>query len=91
MKTIQQGLDNAYKIAGNNAYFGDGFRLGIGFAEYWIPIEEEKFPFDTEVFVKMEDGKHGVGIFTERGVNIVNSHFDFDMPKVTHWRPINHK
>jgi hypothetical protein len=30
---IQEGMRKAYKEAGHNAYFGDGFRDGIKFAE----------------------------------------------------------
>lgn len=30
---IQKGLDNAYKQAGENAYFGNGFHAGIQFAQ----------------------------------------------------------
>ena len=33
MKTIEQALDEAYKNAGSNAYFGNGFRAGIEFAQ----------------------------------------------------------
>ncbi len=29
---IQKGLDEAYKEAGHNAYFGNGFKLGVAFA-----------------------------------------------------------
>jgi hypothetical protein len=41
MKTIKQGLDEAYKNAGINAYFGSGFDAGIEFAESVIKIEDE--------------------------------------------------
>jgi hypothetical protein len=30
---IKKGLNKAYNIAGDNAYFGDGFKLGIEFAK----------------------------------------------------------
>ena len=29
---IEKGLDSAYKKAGQNAYFGNGFRAGLDFA-----------------------------------------------------------
>ena len=32
MLTIEQALDEAYKNAGSNAYFGNGFRAGAQFA-----------------------------------------------------------
>jgi hypothetical protein len=41
MKTIQQGLDESYKKAGQNAYFGNGFTAGVEFTQRWIPVEEE--------------------------------------------------
>ncbi len=30
---IEKGINEAYKKAGNNAYFGNGFRAGIEFAQ----------------------------------------------------------
>jgi hypothetical protein len=30
-KQIKEGLDKAYKEAGENAYFGNGFELGVEF------------------------------------------------------------
>lgn len=37
MLTIEQALDEAYNNAGSNAYFGNGFRAVIEFAQRWIP------------------------------------------------------
>ena len=48
MKTIKEGLDEAYKNAGHNAYFGNGFNAGVDFAQRWIPIIEEK-PLTYEI------------------------------------------
>jgi hypothetical protein len=44
MKTITEGLDEAYKNAGHNAYFENGFKSGVEFAQRWIPVEEELPP-----------------------------------------------
>lgn len=41
MKTVQEGLNEAYKQAGQNAYFSEGFMAGAEFAQRWIPIGEE--------------------------------------------------
>lgn len=41
MKTIKDGLNEAYRKMGQNAYFGNGFEAGLKFAEEWIPVEEE--------------------------------------------------
>ena len=32
-KEIKKGLDKAYKEAGHNAFFGNGFEAGVKFAE----------------------------------------------------------
>lgn len=32
-KKVQEGLDRAYQEAGHNAYFGEGFKAGVRFAE----------------------------------------------------------
>jgi len=41
METIEKGLDKAYKKAGQNAYFGNGFNAGIEFAQSWVKVEDE--------------------------------------------------
>jgi hypothetical protein len=41
MKTIKQGLDEAYNKVGDNAYFGNGFNAGIEFSESVIKVEDE--------------------------------------------------
>ena len=41
MLTIEQALDEAYKNAGSNAYFGNGFKAGVEFAQRWVSVEEE--------------------------------------------------
>jgi len=33
MKTIKEGMDEAYKEAGQNAYFGNGFKSGVSFTK----------------------------------------------------------
>lgn len=40
-KEIKEGLSKAYKEAGHNAYFGEGFRAGIEFANQGqlLPID----------------------------------------------------
>lgn len=38
MKTIEDGLNAAYKNSGDNAYFGNGFKAGIEFAQRWIHV-----------------------------------------------------
>ena len=47
METIEQALDEAYKNAGSNAYFGNGFRSGVEFAQKMISFDEEKPEYYT--------------------------------------------
>lgn len=35
---IKQGLDEAYKEAGHNAYFGNGFEAGVKYAQEQLKI-----------------------------------------------------
>lgn len=41
MKTIEEGLNEAYQQASENAYFGNGFKAGVEFAQQWINISDE--------------------------------------------------
>jgi len=41
MKTIDEGIKEAYLKSGDNAYFGNGFKAGVEFAQRWISINEE--------------------------------------------------
>jgi hypothetical protein len=43
MKSIKQGLDEAYNKVGDNAYFANGFHAGVEFAESVI-LTEDEFP-----------------------------------------------
>ena len=84
MLTIEQALDEAYKNAGSNAYFGNGFKKGVEFAQRWIPVEEELPEKLVQVIVKLEDGWCTCTWITEDG------DFAFNV-KPTHWRHINLK
>jgi hypothetical protein len=55
MKTIEEGLEEAYKKAGQNAYFGNGFNSGVEFAQRFIPIEEDTPPAREKVIVLCEN------------------------------------
>ena len=52
MKTIEQALDEAYNNAGSNAYFGNGFRAGIEFAQQMTSFDKEKPEYYTPVIVE---------------------------------------
>ena len=88
MQTVNEGLNKAYKEAGQNAYFGNGFMLGVDFAQRWIPVEDE-LP-EERVFVLCQNpfsafvaSFHG----KEKGFRIPNAEGEY---KVTHWRPIEY-
>ena len=84
MKTIEQALDEAYKNAGSNAYFGNGFRAGIEFAQRWIQIEEELPILYEQVIVKSPNGGYVCTWLMQDGS------FAFNITP-THWRQIDIK
>lgn len=92
MLTIEQALDEAYKNAGSNAYFGNGFKKGVEYATNWNKIniaDIKTFPEEKEPVLVKDGGwlfvgvRHGYVFFT-----------DGDSVEVTNdieWRPINFK
>ena len=84
MKTIEEALNIAYDECKSNAYFGNGFKKGVEFAQRWIPIEEELPEKSKQVIVKLENGWHTCTWITEDGT------FAFNV-KPTHWRYIDLK
>ena len=84
MLTIEQALDEAYKNAGSNAYFGNGFRAGVEFAQRWISVEDELPEVSKQVIVKLPNDWHTCTWLMKDGT------FAFNV-KPTHWRPIELK
>lgn len=86
MKTIEQGLDEAYKKAGENAYFANGFKAGVEFAQRWIPIEESS-PKDFQVVLvrNKHNSIRSLAIY-EAGKFICD--FLLENEDITHWRLI---
>lgn len=103
MKTIKEGLDEAYKKAGQNAYFGNGFNAGIEFSQQWIKVEDETpLAFETGEW----DGKRSDfvlaknkwgNVYTARtyeGIIDGNKFCDFAekddtiLSHIVEWRPI---
>ena len=84
MKTIEEALNIAYDECKSNAYFGNGFKKGVDFAQRWIPVEEELPEKFKQVIVKLENGWHTCTWITEDGT------FAFNV-KPTHWRYIDLK
>ena len=102
MKTIEKGLEEAYIKAGENAYFGNGFKAGVEFAERWIPVEENQYPdldlsdkfnkrqgYSETVLVK-EQGRIYFGFYAKYIDSWIVSGRSGNI-HVTHWRPINHR
>lgn len=58
MNTIEQALDEAYKNAGSNAYFGNGFRAGAEFAQQMTSFDEEKPEYYTPVIIEYESNEY---------------------------------
>ena len=84
MKTIEEALNIAYDECKSNAYFGNGFKKGVEFAQRWIPVEEELPEKSKQVIVKLENGWHTCTWITGDGT------FAFNV-KPTHWRHIDLK
>lgn len=51
-KIKEDAKEKAYKEAGHNAYFGNGFDAGVKFATRWIPIEEDLPTIDGRYLVR---------------------------------------
>ena len=98
MLTIEQALDEAYNNAGSNAYFGNGFRAGIEFAQRWIQIDRCTNGYITAhslsdiernlpVIMNDEDGIENEEYIV---IRYISDLLDMD-ESFTHWRPINLK
>lgn len=92
MRTIEQGLNEAYKQAGENAFFGNGFKAGVEFAQRWIPVSEE-LPESNHKGKVLTKGLMG-SMIKEEFIELAkyrNNKFsnEMDWKYVTHWRPIN--
>jgi len=76
-KEIVKGIDEAYKKAGSNAYFGNGFQAGVDFAlkrvknltipvvKNWVAVKDSMPENCDQVFVKYENGKYGINEWWE--------------------------
>ena len=88
MKTIEEALNIAYDECKSNAYFGNGFKKGVEFAQRWIPVEEELPPLGVPVICRynMFDKEYywtGTFYTKERIMHFVKKHL-----KITHFRLI---
>ena len=67
MKTIKEGLNEAYEKAGQNSYFGNGFKAGVEFAQRWISVKDELPQEGISVLIKNDFGFFGINIL-ENGI-----------------------
>jgi hypothetical protein len=84
MKTINEALDESYKISGENAYFVSVFMSGIEFAQQWIGFEKEFPPVELEIIVKDESNKKHKRVFTP----LDKADVKYLAENFTHWRPV---
>ena len=102
MKTIEEGLEEAYQKAGENAYFGNGFKSGVEFAQRWISVEDELPKEGVSVLIKNDFGCFGINVLengiwrmctVEKKFGLLNLK-EYELKKFatpTHWRPIELK
>ena len=95
MKTIDEALNIAYDECKSNAYFGNGFKKGVEFAQQFINIEDEKPEYYEPVIIELQNG----GVIAWRGWSetygdayTINGTDIYLMAKeVKRWRPIKLK
>ena len=95
MKTVKEGLNDAYKKAGHNAYFGNGFKAGVEFSQRWIDVNDE-LPQQGDLVLVKYTIISGCSDITLLELSYGNTWHcrgvDFRRPKaITHWRPIEYK
>ena len=102
MKTIEEGLEEAYQKTGENAYFGNGFKAGVEFAQRWISVEDELPEEGVSVLIKNDFGYFGINVLengiwrmctVEKIAGLLNlKEYELEnFAKPTHWRPIELK
>ena len=98
MKTIEEALNIAYDECKSNAYFGNGFKKGVEFAQRWIPVEKKLPEVSEIVLVKTKINKVTtceMYIPKDYLGNILGekewaASYNFKQA-ITHWRPVNLK
>ena len=96
MKTIERGLNEAYEACGSNAYFGNGFREGVEFAQQWYLIERDQYAcVDGKKKQDMIDNMPIIVSFVDCGETLYEVFAEYcsliEDPICTHWRPIEIK
>ena len=93
MRTLEEALNIAYDECKSNAYFGNGFKKGVEFAQRWIPVEEGLPKIDesgeSDLILMKIDHFIYVGNYTEDGEWVELITRETYIP--SHWRPIELK
>ncbi len=90
MKTIKEGLYDAYKKVSGKAFFEDGFNAGVKFAQQWISVDDELPENQDLVLVKTNLNSvctaylHGL----KSGFITYGEDAFVEFGEITHWRPI---
>ena len=92
MKTIKEAEKELYE-ADDRAFFSNeyksNFKIGVEFAQRWIPVEEELPPIDSNVILKFigcrDKTSYWVGVLHNEACR---SYYLDRHLKFTHWRPI---
>ena len=89
---IRKAVDEAYKAAAPNAYFGNGFRAGMKFAENskWINVWEKMPEPGEDVLTFNSHNKDQAVLFVWDGRFCDNSgsHHNYPEGRITHWMPL---
>ena len=98
METIEEGLEESYQKAGENVYFGNGFKAGVEFAQRWISVEillpnaeGEANGLSKVVIAKCEDLADEVSAYYDTITKDWRIYPSGQIIKATHWRPIELK
>ena len=94
MKTIDEAAKESNKTGYVNGAFNAGFRKGVGFAQQWISVEEDKpeeeFGFYKPVLVLVE--KYGLcSSAAYKNGKFIPDNPVIEQSEITHWRPIELK
>ena len=84
MKSIEEKMNDAYKNAGSNAYFGNGFYAGYKAAFEWISVDDELPENETYILVKYRYDETQLDFMFYESINLKDLQVNY-----SHWRPIN--
>lgn len=99
-KEIVKGIDEAYKKAGSNAYFGNGFKAGVDFAlervknltipvvTNWVAVKDKLPESGQCVIIYSKDGGVAEGAYLSSKRHFEQWRWNSIQKDVTHWKPL---